>query len=1536
MTTPTASTSSTDFSSALRAVQRAYDSAGAQARLDIERRLRGLSRHVADSVSRLEHAARDLQGVRGVMAVQEALDASDQRFRELLKTELAGLDFSAIWPALWGVAKEVALYIGGGAVLGGAVGGVLGSLGGGVGAFPGALAGGTLGANIGGEILVWMGLAQLIGHIGETMPAMCRKMAEGFASAWEAGRLPDNARGQRPALMRQSIDAFATGKMMLIKAILAAIVVYLSRGQVSQSMLVAQLSKSKLGPKFAEWVAANRDQLIKHPALQRKIAAAEAEAGAGAGAGTARAPGKAASPEPAQAKAGKAEPAKQEGKAKEPCPACLLVGAPVNPVSGSKILAGDSDLDFALPAALALVWQRTYSSAQRQAGWLGQGWATPISDALKVGVDDVVVLDAFQRDITFSLPRVGESRYSPSEKLTLARSAERNFELIDQDGLRTQFAVPATASATAGDIARLVGLMDANGNRISIEYNQRQLPERIEDSAGRAYLLDFADVRGHPRLRSIALLADASVEPGAEPALLVRYDYDAAGNLVQVRNRLGEITREYAYRNHVMIEHCQPGGLVSRYEYDEYAASGKVTRNWTNNGLSWSFRYRAQETIVTDNLGREQRYRFDSERRFVGQVDAAGGVTTRRLDSDGNLLAITDPGGRSTGYRYDQRGRLIRVESKAEGASASTGTGIVYDTRFDKPALITDALGATTALRYDEHGNLLSVTDALGQRTAYQYDDRGLPVHVRDAAGGVKRLAYNRAAQLITYTDCSGNSTHFSYDHDGRLVRATDANGNATRYAYDAIGRLLSAVQPDGATERYEYDGLGRLLARIDAAGKRTQYELDSDGKPLKRIDARGGVLAYRYDDARRMAELINENGEVHRFVYDALDRLTEETGFDARLTRYRYDDSGLVVAKEEHGSGVRTELTRIDTSYLRDGMGQLVEKIIARTTGEAQAEQLRLRFAYDSVGRMTQAINADADVALRYDAIGQLLEEETRAGMDITVLRHAYDELGNRIRTVLPDGRVLNNLFYGSGHLHQINLDGEVITDIERDRTHQALSRSQGALTSRFRYDAAGRLLSQVAALGTLMPGTAAGQIGTGEGAAPVIARDYQYDAAGNLLSIDDRRHGRTTYSYDVIGRILSAVQPQSDERFAFDPAHNLLDATVAGVGRVEGNRVRVFEDKRYDYDAHGNVSEKLVGRHTRMRFVWNAAHQLVKAVVTRHAQTGQDTQPVVQTVKYGYDPFGRRISKRDAFGVTRFGWDGNRLLCERRGSYSRTYVYNVDSFIPLAQFHCDQISGGTNGRAEVQHLHTDHLGTPRELTDSSGRILWEATYAAWGNVLTVSRGAARLVVKPAAWQEAVDLDQPIRFQGQYHDVETGLHYNRFRYYDPDIGRFASQDPIGLSGGNNLMRYASNPTGWIDPLGLSPCGPCPGKVIKNSLEPHELKFAEEIVAYQGGVLEGAASRGFPGDDGKLSGTLISLKETEGSLAAVLKHASAAERKAANAGYAHVDLYIKAVNVDMASLRDFAAKGPLSKIPAQGTISNIHVLTKDGWILFGK
>ena len=139
-------------------------------------------------------------------------------------------------------------------------------------------------------------------------------------------------------------------------------------------------------------------------------------------------------------------------------------------------------------------------------------------------------------------------------------------------------------------------------------------------------------------------------------------------------------------------------------------------------------------------------------------------------------------------------------------------------------------------------------------------------------------------------------------------------------------------------------------------------------------------------------------------------------------------------------------------------------------------------------------------------------------------------------------------------------------------------------------------------------------------------------------------------------------------------------------------------------------------------------------------------------------------------------------------------------DDLPEVANDDVDNIDREQDGSViQIYHYHNDQLGTPNELTNDIGEVVWLADYEAWGNTAKVIYSPVNINQMQVSQNEL----QPIRFQGQCFDEETGLHYNRFRYYDPDMGMFTTRDPIGLRGGDNVFAYAPNPTGWVDPLGL-------------------------------------------------------------------------------------------------------------------------------------
>ncbi|MGN6890387.1 RHS repeat-associated core domain-containing protein, partial [Neisseria sp. P0014.S004] len=465
--------------------------------------------------------------------------------------------------------------------------------------------------------------------------------------------------------------------------------------------------------------------------------------------------------------------------------------------------------------------------------------------------------------------------------------------------------------------------------------------------------------------------------------------------------------------------------------------------------------------------------------------------------------------------------------------------------------------------------------------------------------------------------------------------------------------------------------------------------------------------------------------------------------------------------------------------------------------------------YQYDLDGNLVRAANRHSITCFDYNGNGQIIgqhqwkvptkEENARNGLPETdwrdaqydmlylpvteSIRYHYDFNGNRTATVLPDGRQINYLYYGSGHLHQISLDDEVISDIERDKLHREIFRTQGKLASRYELDPLGRLKRQIAILNDLTEG---GKGKTKVAAAYAVKRSYGYDRTGNLTHSTDQRTGTTHFEYDKLDRITKA----GNEVFAFDPAHNILSDNNSPT--VPDNRLKTYNGTTYYYDHFGNLIHRELADGEVQNYFYDLHDQLVKAEIFKKDGTKE-------TWAYTYDALGRRIGKgrlkneEASDGLeeeTGFVWDGSHLLQEIQPDGRYTYIYtDPDSYEPLAQIRDWKTKDGKK-RQQTHYFHCDQIGIPREMTDKDGNLVWFGDYYGWGKLKSETK------VTDSAYQ-------PFRLQNQYADRETGLHYNFFRYYEPDAGRFVNQDPIGLWGGFNVYQFAPNVQGWLDILGL-------------------------------------------------------------------------------------------------------------------------------------
>ncbi|MBK3435462.1 RHS repeat-associated core domain-containing protein [Pseudomonas sp. MF7448] len=1041
---------------------------------------------------------------------------------------------------------------------------------------------------------------------------------------------------------------------------------------------------------------------------------------------------------------------------------------PVHAATGAKVLGGDDDLDFVLPGLLPIDWQRVYNSRdERQGSLFGAGWSVPYEVCVDVlphpeGGDTLVYTDEQGRPIDMGTIPLGGAVFSAGEGLAVRRHRDGPLLIESDDGVYRLFeATPANPSRL-----RLSQLGDRNDNRIHLDYDDAGCLVRLRDTFD---LVQVELIRDQGHLTHIERLY-----PDQRREVLVSYDYDAADNLTQVRDATGQVQRRFAYDSgRRMVEHQLPTGL--RCFYDWALIEGlewRVVRHWTDEGDTYQFDYdlQAGTTRITDGLQRVSIRHWNTQHQIIQYSDNLGQTWLFEWNDERQLLNATDPQGGCYAYSYDESGNLIG-ETDPLGRSDST----LWLEHWALPLVETDAADNSWQYRYDQRGNCIAETDPLGYITRYRYDAHGQVVEIIDATGKSKKLRWNPFGQLVEHIDCSGYPTRFSYDERGYLQVITDALGERTQFSYDAQGRLLSSQLPDGRTEQYQRDASGQLVGYTDPAGHTTLYQNNRRGQVRQRTDAHGRQVQFGYDSYGRLQALVNENGESYRFAWDAGDRLTEQQDLDGSAKRYDYDlldnITAVTAIPAPYGSGLAVVPETLPAPIVHRLERDAVGRLVAKTTDDGRTD-----YSYDAVDQLTAVTFTDLQgktqvLAFAYDAVGQLLAEQSTSGN----LQHHYDELGNLIQTQLPDGRWLNRLYYGSGHLHQINLDGQVISDFERDRLHREVLRTQGQLSTRSEYDRSGRLRSRQRRLNSqpsLMSASA--------------QKHFEYDPADNLVGKLDQQPAaqhRQLLHYDATGRIIASQDSLHGQRetFAYDAAANLLDGPQAGAGLVVHNKLLTYQDKRYRYDAFGRMIEKRSAKRGVQRFAYDAESRLVEV----RNENGS-------VVRMAYDPLGRRVEKTEhgsdgyPLGETRFMWDGLRLLQEHKHSQSSLYVYEDEGYQPLARV------DGAGPLQKIRYYHNDLNGLPEQLTETDGHSVWQATYRVWGNTLEEVR-------EPYYIEE-----QNLRFQGQYLDRETGLHFNTFRFYDPDVGRFTTPDPIGLLGGFNLYQYTPNPLTWMDPLGLS------------------------------------------------------------------------------------------------------------------------------------
>ncbi|WP_338663880.1 RHS repeat-associated core domain-containing protein [Pararoseomonas sp. SCSIO 73927] len=1030
----------------------------------------------------------------------------------------------------------------------------------------------------------------------------------------------------------------------------------------------------------------------------------------------------------------------------------ILRAEPVNIVTGAVTV---EQLDFELPGLIPIRWTRRYASDNPRRGVLGHGWECPADARLEHDRESGVTLFRHPEGgiaVFPSLPAAEGEEAAVLELMDGAELSDHGAEFRVRTKEDRVYGFPKTLRRDAADGEReypLGWIGDLCGNSLIYERSAAGRLVAIRESAGRVIRVEGEE--GGP-VERVAL----EVPESGFRHVYAAYEQDAAGDLVAVRDALGSPYR-FAYEAHRMLRHTDRNGLSFHYEYDSSGREPRVVRSWGDGGLyAYSFAYldAVNERRITDSLGHVSLVTLDGRGLPIRELDALGGVTIYEYDEAGRTTAVVDQDGHRTEYAFDERGNLTKL-TRADG----TAVNAAYQS-LGKLVSISEPGGATWAQTWDHQGRVATRRSPMGRVEEFRHDSRGLLVGAGVPAGPQRRLAHDSFGNLVLAVDESGATWHHKYDPLGNLVESVDPIGRRTLLSRDRKGQLKGMRFASGHAIRYAHDPEGNVTSSVDQLGATTHIEYFGQGEIALEVRADGSRIHYLYDTEERLVAVVNAHGRKQTLERDALGRVVRETDYWGGTTVYTYSAAGRPLETvNPDGRWLKYEL---------DGVGRLLRRTQQDPDGGGRLfEEM---FEYDASDRIVACENPHIRIERNYDLEGRLLEE--RQGEALTV-GYAWNEAGNRATRRITRGgksarvdRELEYAYDAAGRVTGLSARSQPPIRIERDPAGRITREWMEGLTQSSTYSPDDRLLQR--------------RSQAKEGSLTVR---YRYDEVGNLLERDEGRGLVDRFTYNAVEQVTGHTGRHGGSAVIWnDPAEGRLRTEIRlsatpeeGGGTQPWTRTGSYEGTDYRFGVAGTLVSRATG-DDRIAFRWDADHRL-----TESCRAGLAT-------RYQYDPLGRRIAKITGGRTTRFAWDGDVLAAEwteGEGSGDLTeWIQQPGDPEPVAML------PGDDGSARLRLFQTDPNGAPIRLLDMEGRVEWSARYGPLGFA-----------------DQQGSLLNPIRLQGQYEDEETGLHYNRNRYFDPHIGAFISQDPIGLLGGENRYRYAPNIWSYIDPLGLR-CDP--------------------------------------------------------------------------------------------------------------------------------
>jgi RHS repeat-associated protein len=761
-------------------------------------------------------------------------------------------------------------------------------------------------------------------------------------------------------------------------------------------------------------------------------------------------------------------------------------------------------------------------------------------------------------------------------------------------------------------------------------------------------------------------------------------------------------------------------------------------------------------TTLTDSLGNTTNYStvMVGGKWYVASSTGSGcstcnmrGNIANTFDNYGNVLSTTDPDGNTTSYTYDSYNNLASITQPS--VSGGTPTTSYTHNSFGEVLTSTDPLGNVTTNTFDSHGNLTSVTTpapgggASASVTGFSYNSLGELTQITDPLGHVTTMTYTSAGLIATITDPQSNVTTYAYDSHGNRTSITDALSHATSFTYDSGDRLTGITYPDSTTASFTYDYRGRRTSATDQNGKTTTYAYDEADRLSSVTDAASNATNYGYDTESNLTSITDASSHVTDFTYDAYGRVTETAFPSTHSETYSYDAANNLTSKtDRNGNSIE---------YVYDALNRLTQKSYPDST--------TVEYTYDLVGKITEVNDPTGTYDFSYDNMGRLAGTSTAYSFLSGTFMNAYtyDAASNRTGFTAPDSSTNTYSYDTLNRLTTLANSWSGSFGFSYDALGRRTQMTRpNSVTTNYTYDNLSHLLSVLHQLsGSTIDGAS-----------------YTLDSAGNRTAKTNQYASLTSdYTYDSIYELTQVTQGGStNESYSYDAVGNRTASLgVSSYTNNSSNELTATSSASYTYDYNGNTTSKTDSSGT-TDYSWDYENRL--ASVTLPSSGG--------TVTFKYDPFGRRIYKSSTAGTSVYAYDLGNLVEETNSSGGVVARYtqadNLDE--PLAVLRSSATS----------YYEADGLGSVTSLSNTAGALAQTYTFDSFGK-LTGSTGS---------------LTNPFQYTAREFDSETSLYFYRTRYYDPQVGRFLAEDPLGpTQEGPNLYAYVSNnPIMSVDPLG--------------------------------------------------------------------------------------------------------------------------------------